>query len=177
MPLDPSSRDLAALALRSVPDGMLIRLARLARGGAGWSVSVVVGGTLISGDLTSPEKFAENMDRMMVEALEERIKTHPDQTWAKELRDFFAGPGAFAPVVRDVLAEQDRAQDELEALGESEPDEELDRRVLEATEPGYLNLNDAYVFPPNGPAFNVPMVRVRISEVGAWWVGKTTPSV
>ena len=53
--------------------------------------------------------------------------------------------------------------------------QELDRAALEASAIRFLNLEDAYVFPPNSPPFELEMVRVRLSHVGAWWPGKASP--
>lgn len=61
-PLHPAEHDLAALANRGVPDGMLATLIEAARGGMGATVGLLVNGMFVYGTLAAPSEAAKEVD-------------------------------------------------------------------------------------------------------------------
>jgi hypothetical protein len=181
MPLDQSTRDLKWLAGRSRPDGLLALLARLGRSGFGLPITVVVGGTMISGNLATPEDFAADLDAKIDQGLaaaQERAPEHRESL--QEVRNLFSGERSLRKQVEETRERESEREAELDKLveaGESlSEDLELEEIDL-SLPPVALNLRDVLIFPPSAQTpFSVDMVRVQLDSVGAWWIGKSEPS-
>lgn len=70
--------------------------------------------------------------------------------------------------------EEDQCErNELMARTESQELDEMtedDIRAVIDNRTTTLTLADAHVFPPGGQRFEVPLMRVRIAQVAAWWL-------
>ncbi len=174
VPLDPRDVDLALVALESQPDAILVQLASFAQAGIGYPVTVIVHGIMLSGNLASGASFGSYLDSTMLSSIETALNHRPSDSLT-DLRSLLEGEGSLRKLYDDLDEERKRVDQELAKLGEEDPDPELDRAALEASAIRFLNLEDAYVFPPNSPPFELEMVRVRLSHVGAWWPGKASP--
>jgi hypothetical protein len=171
MGLEERDRDLALLAIRSQSDPMLALLAETildAEGGTGLGITVLVGGVMISGEITSPTRFAADFDQKLLEGMKE--SSDPSERMV-EVIEMIETEGWIRGLTDRARAAREQVQAELDGLGDEEPDEDLARADLVGTEPVTLNLASATIFPPNAAPLSADMVRVRLANIDAWWLG------
>jgi hypothetical protein len=177
--LDDSDRDLAVLALRGQNDGVLSALAAMvldAERGLGLGITVLIGGVMIAGEVTSPARFAADFDAKLLEGLKGGAAEHERDEVVADVIAKIEVEGWFRKMMDRGRAERERVQAELDALDEDEEvNEDLARQDIDVNQPPItLNLSQATVFPPNATPFKVDVVRVKLSNVDAWWTGVTS---
>lgn len=130
-------------------DLMLASFANLANQGTigELGVSLLIGGTWLTGQLVGARAWFEGLARSLDEA---------------------GTAGPFGDVIRMVGAQVYPSESEREAAGDQE---------LESPLPSYLHLRDAHVLAPAGSAVPTRggFVRVRVDEVAAWMLGRIGP--
>ncbi len=178
MSLSPTDRDLLNIKVNTRPDHVLAQLYSDALSGIDRAIAVLTNGMTVYGRITSFSAMAEALDEDNVRRYDVGLKRHPE-SWGEIDRELFT-----ARFTRQHEREQadrvsyfDRTADtEFDDLSDEDQREYLDDR--EST----ITIAAATVFPPGAPHFEVPVMRVQIASVNAWWLvptdedGKTTIS-
>jgi hypothetical protein len=175
-PLAPADQDLAALGSHAVQDGFLLDLIMLADSGISTSVGLLVNGMIVLGAVSPPSLAAGEVDaeRRRIVGLSERPEEMSDDEW-ESARE------RFAEANRRALARTEDARNRLERdvelYGGGEPiDEalapaELTRRLIGHRARPFLTLCDVQLVAPGNPGIaRVAVLRVAVSQIGAWWV-------
>ncbi len=180
MALSDSEVDLAAIAAQGSFDWALDQLLRYSRGGIGAGITVVVAGTVISGEVVPAPVYGEYFDRVLDEGLERAGTSAGDETGFEELRTQLREKASMASAAKESMEHELEIHNKLEALSEdAEIPSDLHREaVKQAAHLTAFTLRNAYVFSPNlvGGHMQIEMVRVLTRNVGAWWLGTTVPT-
>ena len=175
-PLGPVDRDIAAIGSFAVQDGFLLDLIILADSGISTSVGLLVNGMIVLGAVSPPSLAAGEIDaeRRRIAGMSEQPEEMSDQEWE-------AAQERFASVNRRALErterERARLERDVEVYATGEPvDEgrapsELTRRLIGYRARPYLTLCDVQIVAPGTPGVaRIAVLRVAVSEIGAWWV-------
>ena len=172
-----SEVDLNVLARRGDPDWSLERLLHFAASGFGMAITVVVGGTLISGLLGNERDWAEHLDAGLARVMHDHAE-NVDELFA-EIRAL-----GFAAEAEEQEAEFDRVRAEVEKVTTGSEDWKLTDLPAETAREAAVELygrtaftlTDARVVFPLGGSLEVGQIRVLVAHVGAWWAGGLMPA-
>lgn len=162
MAITPADRDLALAAASSRHDSFLEAVASLHE--TGYYVGLLVNGMTAYGRVSSDRAIAEVLDAENARAVA-RWKER-DPTWS-EVEDEFKDRWTRQ------IDEEEREHRELVERNSNVPSDEMsddDTRAMAQDRAVALTLVDAKVFPPGAPALEVPVLRVQVAQVGAWWL-------
>lgn len=174
-------RQLIEMAPSTQDDALqrLLRLADFAAGGVGFRLTAAVGGLLFRGELMPSEHYADAIDAAVDAALmryERETKDEQVATDARALRETLRRNG-LGSQVRERRERERKVAERLEKHGEpgtisvDDLDDDLAREYLEHfAARSWFALHDAVVASPGLPDRRVGVVRIRTSEVGAWWL-------
>jgi hypothetical protein len=169
--------DLANLAAHAPhADGFLTDLVELADSGIGTVVGLLVNGMVVVGTITSPEIFAEELDRERRRLAESMKSSRPEGTsadeWAEGLERFAT---TNARLLAEIEKDRDRVANEVEddenaPWDYSSPPRGLARESLELNVRHFLTLRDPQIVAPGQPGSIKPKaLRVALNRVVAWW--------
>ncbi len=172
--------DLANLAASQRLDRYLVELASLSNVGLSTVLGVLIGGTIIIGRLVPEREVAKAMDEHIssVFQLAKQAAESPEEKQAFAEGDSTAHQRAAEE--RQAAGTRLRERTEAEVGdGDIEPTalpEELARFLVQDSAPPALTLAEASVLPPGAKAaISVPVLRVAVRQVGAWWIVPTDP--
>lgn len=179
--LTVSESELASLNARRAPDQFLLDLVELADLGAGVPIGLLANGMVIVGSLSSAEALAKPLDvnrRRIVDRVE-KPEGLTDGDWA-DIRDRFAtrsvaGVKTFRKEAEELEADL-QAFEETAAEGEQLPSD-LERRLIARSNRTHITLVDVQVVAPGqSGAIRVPVIRVNLGQIAAWWSPETDGS-
>jgi hypothetical protein len=145
----------------------------------GISMTVLVGGTYISGVLARPEHTAKYIDGHVAAALEPETTSLSEEA-AVKWKEHLLGPASAESRVRAGREARARIDAMLGEFGEQGiPYEELSSEAKFLVETrhaaaAHFSLMNARVF-SSGLATASEIVRVRTASVDAWWLGTLPP--
>ena len=128
-------------------------------------VGLLVNGMTVYGRIESPREFFALLDVENATIVERGRAADPD-SWPEDvaatLKDSW---------VRhyDEQAAKHRALHERNDDVDFEEMSEEDMRSVIADDPATITLAEVNVFPPAAPRFQVPLMRVSVSHIAAWW--------
>ena len=175
-PLAPADQALAALGSYAVQDGFLLDLIMLADSGISTSVGLLVNGMIVLGAVSPPSLAAGEVDaeRRRIVGLSERPEEMSDDEW-ESARERFAEANRRA--LGRTEDARNRLERDVELYGGGEPiDEalapaELTRRLIGHRARPFLTLCDVQLVAPGNPGIaRIAVLRVAVSQIGAWWV-------
>jgi hypothetical protein len=174
-PLNISEEELAGLRANSQPDGFLLDLVRLADRGVGLPIGLLANGMVVIGTVTPPETFAEHFDKCRQQVLQdvEKPEEMNDDDWAKAVESFASSSMRAVKRYRD---NDDKLATDIKTHEAKGKDEEplpgdLQLKVIARDTRPHLTLSDATIVAPGTAGkTEVPVLRVAISNVSAWWV-------
>jgi hypothetical protein len=164
MSISASDRDLAQLAADSRPDKTLAVLAGLGSAGIKCVLGLLVNGMTIYGHIESPGTVFAELDA-------ENARMMERQRSAKDKESKEASP--LEDVWTRKFEEGERQEEQIMERTEGKALEEMTEEDVRATierQTTTLTLADVHVFPPASAGFEVPLMRVRIAQVNAWWL-------
>lgn len=170
---DPSEHDVALLTALAKPDPYLDLLIGQADAGAGAAVGVLANGMTMYGRIAPDRDMGERFDRFIEGVIQRGARTSDDpDAWAE-----------FAKKVRGqaVLAEEERANERREIVlsGEEDSDphpaqvsaQETRRQIdLFSRRPALTLMEARVMIPGQQQSVEVPVLRVRVAQVAAWWL-------
>jgi hypothetical protein len=175
-PLAPADQDLAALGSYAVQDGFLLDLIMLADSGISTSVGLLVNGMIVLGAVSPPSLAAGEVDaeRRRIVGLSERPEEMSDDEW-ESARERFAEANRRA--LDRTEEARNRLERDVELYGGGEPIDEalapamLTRRLIGHRARPFLTLCDVQLVAPGNPGIaRIAVLRVAVSQIGAWWV-------
>ncbi len=184
MPLSPTERELAVLASQTGLDRFLELLVSIADGSlsVGFPITLVVDGFTITGNLAADEAFTRDLERR-IGALFAELDLDDEATnvTARSVKEALVDGGWFSDIVKRQREREVGTRQALhDAFGDDFPDRlrEIVERLHEDVARDFISnrwhsafsVRDARVVAPDGSADNVPMVRVRMANVSAWWL-------
>jgi hypothetical protein len=176
-----SERQLIEIAPSTQDDALqrLLRLADVAVGGVGFRLTAAVGGLLFRGDLMPSEHYADAIDAALDAALMRyEQETEADQAApdVRALRETLRR-SSLGSQVRKRRERERKVAERLEKYGEpgsisvDDLDDDLALEYLEHfAARSWFALYNAVVAAPGRPQQHVGFVRIKTSEVGAWWL-------
>lgn len=165
MALSHSDRDLARIAARTRRDPALGTLAALADTSSGYMVGLLVNGMTVYGRIESPREFYALLD-VENAAIVERGRAANPESWSEDVVAEFIGMW-----VRryDEHAAKHRALVERNANVDFEEMSDEDMRSTIADDPATITLAEVNVFAPAAARLQVPVMRVSVLHIAAWW--------
>jgi hypothetical protein len=181
MGMADSERHMIGIAPSTQDDALqrLLRLADLAVGGVGFRLTAAVGGLLFRGELMRSEHYADAIDAALDAALTRYEREAEDEQAATDtrmLRETLRG-SSLGSQVRERRERERKVAERLQKYGEpgsisvDDLDDDLARDYLEhSAARSWFALYNAVVASPGLPEKHVGFVRIKTSEVGAWWL-------
>ncbi|MEA2302539.1 MAG: hypothetical protein QOE44_3074 [Solirubrobacteraceae bacterium] len=175
-PLAPADQDLAALGSYAVQDGFLLDLIMLADSGISTSVGLLVNGMIVLGAVSPPSLAAGEVDaeRRRIVGLSERPEEMSDDEWESARERFAEANRRALDRTEDA---RNRLERDVELYGGGEPIDEalapamLTRRLIGHRARPFLTLCDVQLVAPGNPGIaRIAVLRVAVSQIGAWWV-------
>jgi hypothetical protein len=175
-PLAPADQDLAALGSYAVQDGFLLDLIMLADSGISTSVGLLVNGMIVLGAVSPPSLAAGEVDaeRRRIVGLSERPEEMSDDEWESARERFAEANRRALDRTEDA---RNRLERDVELYGGGEPIDEalapamLTRRLMGHRARPFLTLCDVQLVAPGNPGIaRIAVLRVAVSQIGAWWV-------
>jgi hypothetical protein len=173
--------DLAHLTASQRPDRYLVGLVGLANSGVGVPVGLLIGSTVIIGSLAPDAKLADALDELMLAVVTSagngENQKQPD---AEEARATVGSMYSKAARERRETEEKTRERYEAE-IGEddvafSEMPRDLAREIITNSHV-MITLTDVKVVRAGSVApLELPVMRVNIHQVGAWWTLPVDPA-
>jgi hypothetical protein len=180
--LHPAEEVFQSLAAAASPDWSLIELIELADiPGPSVSITVVLPGAIVSGDLINREVWADNLDRQIREGIERAKPADPAEEpgqW-EQYRDVVMDRLAFKEKIAQTREEDAELLKELNKFREEgrtwdELPGELARKWVRTQAWPQFSLANATIQmggqPPYRPGNG--LIRVRLEQISAWWLGK-----
>lgn len=157
-----------------------LRLADVAVGDVGFRLTVAVGGLLFRGELMPSEHYADAIDAALDGALMRYERETEDEHAASDirvLRETLRRSGLGLQVrerrrrERKVAERLEKKYGEPGSISVDDVDDDLAREYLEhSAARSWFALYNAVVTSPGRPEQHVGFVRIKTSEVGAWWL-------
>ena len=172
--------DLASLAASQRLDRYLVELASLSNVGLSTVLGLLIGGTIIVGRLVPESEVAKAMDDHITSVfqLATQAAESPDEVDAFAQNDSTAHQKVAEARQAARTGLRERTEAEV-GDGDIEPTalpEDLARFLVRDSAPPALTLAEASVLPPGAKAaIDVPVLRVAVRQVGAWWIVPTDP--
>lgn len=178
--LTPAEVDLATIAAAQRLDRYLVGLASLADADIGTVVGLLLNGAVIVGRIVSPEVMARAVDDHVLALLEMSATGSCDTTDLEDAKKTVVG-GNVKVVQEDRQSRRDMIARHGDLYGDkrvppTEMPEDLARAIIADSARVVITLADAKLFPPGTrEPLDVPVMRVDIRQVGAWWIVPTDP--
>jgi len=188
VPIDPKEDLLREIASSSASDIHLERILLMVTADPGaymtLTLTVVAGGAEISGLVTTPEQGAARFDELLIESGDPE-----NAPQSALLSDHVTGVSSAADLVKRGREQEAQMAESIEStLSQAgiPPDQFIDRmsdvpdetirnlRFL-STAPPHVWILNATVVPAHGSPIHVPLVRVRVTSIDAWWLGARMP--
>jgi hypothetical protein len=179
---DPE-RYLIEMAASTQDDALqrFLRLADFAEGGVGFRLTAAVGGLLFRGDLMRSEYYADATDAALDAALTRYERDTENEQLATSARTFREAlrRNSLGSQVRERRERERKMVERLQEYGDpgtisvADLDDELTREYLEhfAPQTSFALCNAVVAAPPGLHEHDVGVVRIKTSDVGAWWLG------
>lgn len=169
--------ELTALNARTQSDRFLLDLIQYADSGMGLPVALLVNGMAIAGSLAPPDVLADHLDgnfRRLIKSAEKPTDVGHEEWQQKSEK----ASTRFSRALRGAKEEDAQLEKELDEFEDNSDDGEQLPRDLELgwialNSRAHLTLKDAQIAAPGERMTKVPILRVNISQITAWWAPET----